>query len=177
MWSSIGHLAWRNRGKLTAALVISLGVAMYMYLENGQYETRQKENVKPNDASKDDTTNPQSSVLISSCNNSRSILYRVRKQYDTVIVQFLCTLRGKIIDLIDISAAIRHIKELRSISNTNSNQSIQSLDESALWEEIKIKSFDIDRQRERKTFHRRDGYMNLPSNESNFYPFSDYQLQ
>lgn len=43
--------------------------------------------------------------------------------------------------------------------------------------EVKIKSFDIHRQRERKTFHRRDGYMSVPSNESNFYPFSDYQLQ
>ena len=83
------------------------------------------------------------------------MLLRIRKQFDIAIKQFLPTVRLKIATAVDVSSAIRQIKELRSIKNNHENnngsssgtmkngQHIASMNEALLWEEVKVSSLTL----------------------------------
>lgn len=147
MFQSVSNFAWRNRGKLTIALAVSIGVAAYATYTSYSSTSPQSDNSQamalPSSASESSRSSLKSKT------KSRTLLFRIRRQYEVICAQFLATLRGKIIDIVDISAAIRQIKELRSSVETKTNISISrgpssqidSEEEGKLWEELKIASF------------------------------------
>jgi len=122
MWSvaeSVGHFAWKNRGKLTIAAAVGIGVAVY-YSYNSSSSSSSSKDRRLNSASNQNEALLESLGSSSSSSREKSrLLYRARKQFDLVCLQFLSTLRGRIIDVVDISSAIRQIKELRASVSTS----------------------------------------------------------
>jgi hypothetical protein len=107
--SQTGRYLWRHRNKIAAGgVIVAAGVAIYSYisiqndlekekllLESGR---REKSPFKPE--------------------NRLRMLLKIRKQFDFAMKQFLPTMRMKILEVVDISTAIRKIKELKmSASN------------------------------------------------------------
>ena len=62
------------------------------------------------------------------------ILQQVRKQFDNYAKHFLPTLKIKIAEVVDISNAVRKIKEIRANTQTSDSQDV----EAKLWDEIKV---------------------------------------
>jgi hypothetical protein len=151
MWSvaeSVSRFAWKNRGKLTIALAVGIGVAAYYHYSSSSSD---KDRRISNANSRNEVLLEGNGGQASSSREKSRLLYRARKQFDIVCIQFLSTLRGRIVDVVDLSSAIRQIKELRSAtasqnSSKTSSSSAGSTDSSSdmemrLWEDIKIGSF------------------------------------
>lgn len=138
MWSAlqtVGGFVNRNRTKIIVASAVAVGVGLYLH-----FTTEPEE--------KDDSTmmvedNTRSIRLLSENRSEKAanrtrLLIRMRKQFDQTASQFLPTLRIKIVEVVDISGTVRHIKELRR--NATSNQ--EEL-EVRLWSEIKNAAFTM----------------------------------
>ena len=67
------------------------------------------------------------------------ILQQVRKQFDNYAKHFLPTLKIKIAEVVDISNAVRKIKEIRANTQTSDSQDV----EAKLWDEIKVSSLTV----------------------------------
>ena len=67
------------------------------------------------------------------------ILLSVRKQFDNYAKHFLPTLKLKIAEVVDISNAVRKIKEIRANTQSSDTQDV----EARLWDEIKVSSLTV----------------------------------
>lgn len=134
MFDSINKFVFKHRTRLAIGLVVAISttVAYVIYNQNN-------------------TSNNQSISLTSNNSNKRGfninektvIIIQSRKQFDNAIKQFLVTLKMKLNEALDITHAIRQIKELRlqikkDMIDINETDSIQ---EDVLWEDIKINAF------------------------------------
>jgi len=139
MWSvlqSIGGFVDRNRTKIIVASVVAVGVTLYLHY-NGELEEPPKENAELVEDRSSSLRLLSESRTTKAANRSR-LLLRMRRQFDQTASQFLPTLRIKIVEVVDISGTVKHIKELRR--NATSNQ--EEL-EVRLWGEIKNASFTM----------------------------------
>lgn len=146
-----GKYLWKHRNKIAlGGVVCAAGIALYTYY-----------NTTSNDKEKEEKEEQNRRFLLSELeNNGRENLYnsnkpanrsrmllKIRKQFDFAIRQFLPTMRNRIIEVVDVSSAIRKIKELRIANNNISISSEDScsmiLTEAILWDEIKVSSLTL----------------------------------
>lgn len=136
MWQTlqcVGGFLNKNRTKIIVASVVAVGVAVYM-----NYNSDPEEQADDN-AVIENRTQPirlLSETRSNKAANRSRLLLKMKSQFDQTANQFLPTLRVKIVEVVDISGTVRHIKELRR--NATSNQ--EDL-EARLWSEIKNASF------------------------------------
>ena len=136
MWStiqSIGGFVNRNRNKLLVASVVAIGVTLYLNYNGETVEDEDKHDPQLETVQRLRLANETNSMKAS---NRTKLLFKIRRQFDTSVNQFIPTLRVKIVDVIDINGTVRHIKELRAKATTNKEEL-----ETRLWTEIKDSSF------------------------------------
>lgn len=136
MWPSLkdaGRFVWRHRGKFVVATAVAVGVAVYFQwnpetLKEGENEVSAEE-CDPLD---DDEEN------LSLAMNSR-YLVRIQLQFESAGKEFFPTLKIKISECVDVTPAIRQIKELRTANSGSDNTDL----EASLWDQIKVASFSL----------------------------------
>ena len=136
MWStiqSIGGFVNRNRNKLLVASVVAIGVTLYLNYNGETVEDEDKHDPQLETVQRLRLANETNSMKAS---NRTKLLFKIRRQFDTSVNQFIPTLRVKIVEVIDINGTVRHIKELRAKATTNKEEL-----ETRLWTEIKDSSF------------------------------------
>ena len=136
MWStiqSIGGFVNRNRNKLLVASVVAIGVTLYLNYNGETVEDEDKHDPQLETVQRLRLANESNSMKAA---NRTKLLFKIRRQFDTSVNQFIPTLRVKIVDVIDINGTVRHIKELRAKATTNKEEL-----ETRLWTEIKDSSF------------------------------------
>ena len=136
MWStiqSIGGFVNRNRNKLLVASVVAIGVTLYLNYNGETVEDEDKHDPQLETVQRLRLANESNSMKAA---NRTKLLFKIRRQFDTSVNQFIPTLRVKIVEVIDINGTVRHIKELRAKATTNKEEL-----ETRLWTEIKDSSF------------------------------------
>ena len=136
MWStiqSIGGFVNRNRNKLLVASVVAIGVTLYLNYNGETVEDEDKHDPQLETVQRLRLANETNSMKAA---NRTKLLFKIRRQFDTSVNQFIPTLRVKIVEVIDINGTVRHIKELRAKATTNKEEL-----ETRLWTEIKDSSF------------------------------------
>lgn len=138
MWSTlqcVGGFLNKNRTKIIVASVVAVGVAVYM-----NYNSEPEEEAESSTAieNRSPPIRLLSETRTNKAANRTRLLLKMKSQFDQTANQFLPTLRVKIVEVVDISGTVRHIKELRR--NATSNQ--EDL-EARLWSEIKNASFTM----------------------------------
>jgi hypothetical protein len=141
---------WKHRGKIAvggAVCAISL-VAYSLYGNRKADDEEESIPVENSSLSATDlhrgTLQSTNSVSVLEPGNRSRMLLRLRKQYDIALKQFLPTLRAKILEVVDVTSAIKRIKELRSGSGGSSlDDELLRSREDMLWEEIKVSSFTL----------------------------------
>jgi hypothetical protein len=131
----------RNRTKLLVATVVAVGAAAYIHYTwdqgtNSATELTDEE-IEIENGRRSVRLLSSESQLTKSARRTR-LLLRVRRQFEVAASQFLPTLRVKIIEVVDINAVVRHIKELRTRATENKDEL-----EIMLWNEIKNSSFSM----------------------------------
>lgn len=142
-WKSTKEFIWNHRYKLIGAGVAGTAVVAWYTDIFGITTTKDRhliDNVDnlPNELNSSSNKKKKNRKVMNPGLRSR-LLLRVRKHFDVAVNDFLPTLRMKINEVVDISTAIKQIKELRA--SGNGVDSI--LSEEQLWDEIKITSFSI----------------------------------
>ena len=139
-----GRFIWKHKNKLVVgAVVISAGYGIYRYYTDKSSEKMDDISSNPADQL---TPISDTGILMKPANRTRMLL-RIRKQFDIAIKQFLPTMRLKVLEVVDVSSAIRKIKELRAISTNqgvmNTENSQSAITEEMLWEEIKVSTLTL----------------------------------
>ena len=148
------HFLWKHKNKiLVGGAICAAGYAAYQhYFPLPPTVKEDEEEIRI--ATVHNTMTSTHRDLLKPGQRSRMLL-RIRKQFDIAIKQFLPTVRLKIATAVDVSSAIRQIKELRSIKNNHENnngsssgtmkngQHIASMNEALLWEEVKVSSLTL----------------------------------
>lgn len=137
--SRSGKYLWRHRNKIAVGgAVCAAGLALYAYYSssNSIAET-EEEKFLMSEVKKE-------AQLTRKPGDRSRMLLRIRKQFDFAIRQFLPTMRAKILEVVDVSSAIRKIKELRTANTeeTNGNDTL-AVTEAMLWDEIKVSSLTL----------------------------------
>ena len=138
MWSAlqcVGGFLNKNRTKIIVASVVAVGVAVYM---NYNSEPEEQDESAVAIENRSPPIRLLSETRSNKAANRSRLLLKMKSQFDQTANQFLPTLRVKIVEVVDISGTVRHIKELRR--NATSNQ--EDL-EARLWSEIKNASFTM----------------------------------
>ena len=134
-FAQTGRYLWRHRDKIAVGgAVCAAGLVIYYSLSKKSTENEDEKKIlaevkrrRPGDRSR--------------------MLLRIRKQFDFAIRQFLPTMHTRILEVVDVSSAIRKIKELRT-ANGESNRSSEDSSafmrtEALLWDEIKVSSLTL----------------------------------
>ena len=142
VFTQTGKYLWKHRNKIAAGgAVCAAGLVIYTYysLSNKSTETEDEKKILAEVKKR--------GQLVRRPGDRSRMLLRIRKQFDFAIRQFLPTMHTRIMEVVDVSSAIRKIKELRT---ANSDSSLSSEDNSAfvmteamLWDEIKVSSLTI----------------------------------
>ena len=140
---------WKHKNKiLIGGAICAAGYAAYQHYFPVPPKLQEDEEEEKRIATVNNMTSGHRDLLKPG-QRSRMLL-RIRKQFDIAIKQFLPTVRLKIATAVDVSSAIRQIKELRCIKNNNENggsmkngQHIASMNEALLWEEVKVSSLTL----------------------------------
>jgi len=151
----VGRYLYRHKNKLAIAAAVAIGTAVYYhYYSNNSNSINNINDInEENDEDEDEyeynqhTNHRQRAIRNISSRNvvhdsamkgmRSKYMLRIRKQFDSYAKQFLPTLRIKIKEVVDVSSAIRKIKELRNSPEGHGQEEIM------LWEEIKVHSFTM----------------------------------
>lgn len=145
-----GRFLYRHKNKLAVAAIVAIGTAIYYsYSSNNSHNSindfddidEDEYEYEPNQRRQRAVRNIASRHVVQDSaikSGMRSkYMLRIRKQFDSYAKQFLPTLRIKIKEVVDVSSAIRKIKELRNSPDGHGQEEIM------LWEEIKVHSFTM----------------------------------
>jgi Peroxin-3 len=137
-----GKYLWKHRGKIAVGgALCAAGLAFYGYysMSNNSKESDEEKFLMSEVKRESQSTRKPG-------DRSRMLL-RIRKQFDFAIKQFLPTMRTKILEVVDVSSAIRKIKELRTANSEKNpeddDESQSAMAEAALWDEIKVSSLTL----------------------------------
>ena len=126
----------KHRAKVTVAVVLGVGTALwYQYGGGGSSNTTpialgsEASMLREEDEEK----------RLSPAKKRAKILLSVRKQFDNYAKHFLPTLKLKIAAVVDISNAVRKIKEIRANTQSSDTHDV----EARLWDEIKVSSLTV----------------------------------
>lgn len=147
----VGRFLYRHKNKLAIAAVVAIGTAIYYnYTSNSNSinDINEEDEEDVDEYQYDGNHRRQRAVRNIASRNSvqdsglrsgmrSKYMLRIRKQFDSYARQFLPTLRIKIKEVVDVSSAIRKIKELRNSPEGHGQEEIM------LWEEIKVHSFTM----------------------------------
>ena len=139
-FAQTGKYLWKHRNKIAVGgAVCAAGLVIYYSLSNKATETEDERKILAE-------VKRRSQSVRRPGDRSRMLL-RIRKQFDFAIRQFLPTMHTRILEVVDVSSAIRKIKELRS-ANGESNRSSEDSSafmrtEASLWDEIKVSSLTL----------------------------------
>ena len=153
----VGRFIYRHKNKIAIASIVAIGTAIYYsYNKSNRIINNNidEEHLEEEEGDEYEFFNPRlrQRSLVRNSTSSRHIvqdsgikagmrskyMLRIRKQFDSYAKQFLPTLRIKIKEVVDVSSAVRKIKELRGNSPDSGGQ-----EEIMLWEEIKVHSFTM----------------------------------
>jgi hypothetical protein len=129
-----GDFLWRHRRKvMVGGVVCAAGLVAYSLYTSSRPKNEEEREAQPVRAA--------STPSVMKPANQPRMLRRLRKQYEIALRQFLPTLRIRILEVVDVSSAIKRIKELRSSSTENEDSARQI--EEILWDDIKESSFTL----------------------------------
>ena len=136
MWKASREFLSKHRAKVTIAVVVGVGTALWY-----QYYGAGSGSATPIALTNDVCTRreDEKEKKISPAKKRAMILQQVRKQFDNYAKHFLPTLKIKIAEVVDISNAVRKIKEIRANTQTSDSQDV----EAKLWDEIKVSSLTV----------------------------------
>lgn len=137
--SRSGRYLWRHRNKIAVGgAVCAAGLALYAFYSSSN-------NVAETEEEKFLMSEVKREAQLTRKPGDRSrMLLRIRKQFDFAIRQFLPTMRAKILEVVDVSSAIRKIKELRTgNSDAITDSGALAMTEAMLWDEIKVSSLTL----------------------------------
>jgi Peroxin-3 len=133
---------WKNRNKIAVGGAVCVaGFALYCCYSMSKSSTQaEDEKYLMSEVRR------ESQIQKRPGDRSRMLL-RIRKQFDFAIRQFLPTMRAKILEVVDVSSAIRKIKELRAVNSDSDlgddDNGALVMTEAMLWDEIKVSSLTL----------------------------------
>ncbi len=136
MWKASREFLSKHRAKVTIAVVLGVGTALW-YRYYGVDNTSMTPIALTNEAYMGHEAEKEKKL--SPAKKRAKILQQVRKQFDSYAKHFLPTLKLKIAEIVDISNAVRKIKEIRANTRSSDTQDV----EARLWDEIKVSSLTV----------------------------------